>query len=168
MNWKIRQCDLEKDLYNMTKINTECRKNNYKWIVSQSYLDSLDVKEKFEKRKLFMKENPEDRYVFTDDKDNILWFVNITQFQEPVDWFDFEIQAIYIDIKQQWKWIWRKLFEYILSKEEYKNKNFLLRTLEWNPESRWFYERMWGKADITKPKTYWDKEVTLIRYIRKK
>lgn len=168
MNWKIRKCNLEKDVYDMTRINTECRKTNYKWVVDQWYLDSLNTESRLENRKKFMEEHPEDRYIFTDDNDNILWFINITSFPEPVGWFDFEIQAIYIDINHQWEWIWRKLFEYILSKEEYKNKNFLLRTLEWNPGSRWFYERMWGKADITGPKIYWDKEVMLIRYIRKK
>lgn len=138
---KIRKYE-HKDLPDVVRINTNCWKNNYEWIIDQDYLDSISYEEKLEK----WSKNPQigNKWIalVAEDKWKVVGFVHWWESRDKDTNSDInEIFAIYIDTNCQWLWVWQKLFNEFIKTTG--RKEFYLRTLKENTQSTWFYKKMW-------------------------
>lgn len=137
---KIRKYNT-KDLPDIVRINTDCWKTNYKWYIDQNYLDNISYEDRLKKTS----ENPKIERIWialiAEDKWKVKWFIHWWESRDEDIDIKNEIYAIYVDTNCQWQWIWQKLFKELL-KVTWR-KEFYLRTLKDNIQSRWFYEKMW-------------------------
>lgn len=160
----IRKATLD-DLPEMERINIECRKHNYKGIIAQDYLDSIASGAKLEKRKERFLLGHESYYVRIIDG-KIVGFISGGKNEYKDVPYDNEINGLYVDVHHQGKNIGKDLFERLLEDEKFKDCTSLyLWTLKDNPQSRHFYEKMWGKifGEYTHNRWY-----ALVGYYRQK
>ncbi len=148
-NMKIRKYS-SKDLPDIVKINVDCRKHNYKWNVDQKYLDSISYERQLKKRK-----NKKIKWnIFVAEIDSeIAWFIHWWKSRDWEGFPPYEIRWLYVDPKHQWKWIWTKLFKFLV--DLVWIKSFYLWTLKNNPQSEWFYQKMWWVKFEEKTKEFW-------------
>lgn len=167
-NW-IRDANFD-DVEAIARINTECWKNNYRWIIADEYLESIDREERTKKWKEHFKKW-ETHYLVKKIDGKVVWFIDGRKNREKKEVpYDFEIMWLYVDKEYQGKKIGTELVEALLSHDIFKNDtSFFLFTLKDNPQSRGFYEKLWGKlSDYEVVKEYWGKPYTLVCYYRKK
>jgi len=146
---KIRKY-LKKDLPDIVRINVYCWKHNYKWNVDQAYLDSISYQKQLKKRS-----NKEIKWnIFVSEIDwKVVWFIHWWKSRDWEEFPPYEIRWLYIDPNHQWKWIWTKLFQFII--DLYSIKSFYLWTLKNNPQSEWFYQKMWWVKFGEKTREFW-------------
>lgn len=135
------------DIPDMTKLNLECRKYNYKWIVSQDFLDNLNLEEKIKSWESHFLEvqNSVCYYVKIIDG-KIVWFISGGKNRDLNYPYENGIVWLYVDIHYQNQSIGKELFQKLLEDQKFKNcKSFYLWTLKDNPQSNHFYKKMWGK-----------------------
>jgi len=163
----IREVE-EKDMQDICDLHARCRKENFKWFLGWDYLKDF-WKEPMWRRKHILEKKDEGKYaMFVYEKWwKILWFI---------DWwpsydenYDFKIPWFYVDPNSQREWIWRKIWEYLLNSEYFKNqRSFYLRTFRDNLVWGNFYKKMWGRIVNEKKESFGEKEYELVCYARKK
>lgn len=153
-----------KDVPQIVSINTQCRQNNYKWIIDQQYLDNIDLNKRISKREEYFKKW--DTFYLVKEVDwKVVWFIDWVINTSKEFPYDFEIKWLYIDTDYQWMWIWKELFDALVNDKRFKNyKSFYLFTLKDNPQSRWFYEKLWGKVFTEIDKDFGWKSYKLVWY----
>ena len=168
-NW-IRSATIV-DIPEMTKLNLECRKHNYKWIVSQDFLDNLNLEEKIQSWETHFLEvqNSMSYYVKLIDG-KIVWFISGGKNRDLNYPYENEIVWLYVDIHYQNQSIGKGLFQKLLEDERFKNcKSFYLWTLQDNKQSNYYYQKMWGKLLFQDhPKIHERARVPLSCYVREK
>lgn len=175
-NFVIRKVEM-KDMEQICDLHKRCRQENFKWIIEQNHLDKFG-------------RNPVSWWNFIDEKDpssysmfvydkwwkvagfidwwKLNWFMT-DEWEKNKNQYDFEIYGFYVDPEIQREWIGRKLFEYLLASENFKDKKkFYLRTLKDNNVWGNFYKKMWGKIIDEMKKKFGNKEYDLVCYARKK
>lgn len=148
-------------------IHAKCWKENFKWIIEQSYLDKFGKDP--EKRRNFIRgNNPSEYSMFVYDKwGKVLGFIDWWIWEK--DWFDFEIHGFYVDPDSQRQWVWRRLWEHLIESKNFKDKNsFYLRTLKDNIAWWNFYKKMWWKIVDEIKRKFGEKEYDLVCYAWKK
>ena len=164
--FKIRKVE-EKDMIQICDLHARCWKENFKWIIQQSHLDSFGRNP--EKWRNFINEQDSSKYsMFVYDKWwKVVWIIDWWDWKK--EWFDFEIYGFYVDPNFQREWIWRKLWEYLLNSENFRDKrSFYLWTLKDNVVWWNFYEKMWWKIIEEKREKIGENEYDLVCYVRKK
>lgn len=158
------------DAFQLAEINYNWWTQSYRGIIDNSFLDTIDLERKKEKMIDFMKNDnwKSIRLVYELDG-KILWFVHWGEKRDEEVPYEAEIYAIYVDPSTQGKGIWKTLMNSILETPYFKDKkSFYLRTLKNKPETRWFYEKLWGKVFIEKEHEIGGKKYPMVGYCRKK
>lgn len=144
--YTIREANLE-DAFAIAEINYKGRKNNFKGIIDQEYLKSLDLKiwNKRMTKKLENKKSDSKILVYTINN-KVVWFIDGWVNRTPKQPYDAEIYALYVDPSVQGKGIGSVLIHEMMESEVFKKaSSFYLRTLRDQKQSRHFYEKMWGQ-----------------------
>ena len=157
----------QKYMNQICDIHARCWKENFKWIIEQSYLDKFGRKP-IKWREVIHEKNPSEYSMFVYDKWwKVLWFIDWWIWEK--NWFDFEIHGFYVDPDNQRQWVWRKLWEHLIESKNFKNKNsFYLRTLKDNIAWWNFYKKMWWKIVDEVKRKFGEKEYDLVCYAWKK
>jgi len=161
----IREVKIE-DLEQVVDIQIRGWQTAYRGIISDSYLDSMNKKERLEKRK---KDYNQNRFIVAVLNGKIVGFCRFVEnnsFSTNINGVDSEIMALYVEPNLKRNGIGKALFEYVKKDLKCQNKKLMiLWCLKENKLSRIFYEKMGGhivgeKDFILENKTY--KEVGYI------
>lgn len=166
---EIREAKLE-DVFAMAKINYDWWTQSYRGIIEDSFLDTIDLKTKQERMVEFMKNDDwkSVRLVYVADW-KIVWFVHGGEKRDNDIDYEAEIYAIYVDPSIQGKGIGKALMNAIGETSHFKDKtSFYLWTLKDKPETRWFYEKLWGKVFTEKEQEIGGKKYSMVGYYRQK
>jgi len=156
------------DAFAITKINYDARRHNYKDIAPQEFLDTLDFQDKLKSTQERFKRWTSVIYVKEIDGKVVGFIGWWLPFDKNVP-YDAEIYSIYIDPAIQGKGVGKELMHTIMNDDFFKDKkSFYLWTLEENPQSRGFYEKLWGKVFGTKEHTIGNERHNLVWYYRQK
>lgn len=166
---EIREATLE-DAFAMAKINYDGWTQSYRGVIEDSFLDAIDLKKKQERMIDFIKNDDwtSIRLVYVADG-NLVWFVHGGKKRDEDIDYDAEIYAIYVDPSTQGKGIGKMLMNAIGETPYFKDKkSFYLWTLKDKPETRWFYEKLWGKVFAEKEHEIGAKKYPMVGYYRQK
>jgi ribosomal protein S18 acetylase RimI-like enzyme len=98
----------------------------------------------------------------------IVWFIDggVPKSEVP---YEAEIYTIYIDPKFQGNGIGKELMHTIMNDDFFKDKkSFYLWTLKEAPQSRGFYDKLWGKVFTEKYEEIGGKKYLMVGYYRQK
>ena len=125
----------------------ECRKKNYQGIIAQDFLDKLSVEDKLEQWKShFLEVKDTSSYYVKVIDGKIVWFISWGKNMDEKYPYENEIYGLYVDVNHQGKNIGKELMEALLQDDRFVNcKSFCLWTLQDNPQSNHFYQKMWWK-----------------------
>lgn len=124
----------------IASIQVHSWKTTYTGIISEKYLDTLDINQGEDKWSERIKNWST---INIAESWELVWFIDYWKSREKTE-YDWEIYALYILQEFQGKWIGRKLFLSAIDaliKKGYKS--IYLWVLAENP-ARWFYEKMGG------------------------
>ena len=160
---EIRELQIE-DIPKIWKINFECWRKNYKWIIDDVFLNGITIERWIEKAKIYYNK-PEVFALVKEIEWEIIWFIDGHANNEK----EFEINRLYVDPIKQWEWHGKELFmTFINNKNIKKYPNIMLFTLKDNPQSRWFYEKLGWTLWIETKKAWWEKEYPIVEYRRER
>ena len=162
----IREVE-KKDMEQICDLHARCRKENFKWIIEQDYLDKFGKEP--DKWRKFISERDSSKYsMFVYDKWwKVVWIIDGWTWEK--EWFDFEIYGFYVNPDFQRDWVWRKLWEYLMNSKNFKDKkSFYLRTLKDNIVWWNFYKKMWWKIVDEIKKDIGGKKYDLVCYARQR
>lgn len=143
------------DAEQIANIRINARKEWYKWIISQEYLDSLvNNNERIQNYKDII-ESKKNIFLVSEKKWVINWFVLWwTGRDEDYNNID-EIYAFYVDPKAQREWIWSSLFENFCNRS---NSNLIyLWTLPWSKWESFYIKKWWEMSWIKQIEIGWKK-----------
>lgn len=132
-----------RDARSIASVHVKSWQTTYRGIISDDYLDGLDVSERAKKWEEILSDKDQKIFVVLDWED-IVGFATCGKSDE-MKWFDSNISSIYILEEYQWKNIWRSLFQ--KCKEHLSSiwcKTLFIWVLKDNT-ARKFYEKIWGK-----------------------
>ena len=139
MAYTIRLAKKE-DAKQIVLIKNRCRKDWYKWLVDQKYLDSLELTE--ERIEKVCKRIKEDMvFIVYEEGNEIKGLLYGGEKCNPPSPALYEIYGLYVDIPYQRLWIGKKLFN--LFYQTINKQPFYVRT---SPKSQGekFYRKYWG------------------------
>ncbi|MBO4450587.1 MAG: GNAT family N-acetyltransferase [Clostridiales bacterium] len=154
----IRQAAKE-DVRQIAEILVEDWQIAYKGIIDSSYLDSMNVDQRYEiEVKRF------DQYMVAAEGDEILGYAwNVMADEEDSDC---EIIALYVRYSKRKGGIGRALMENAMDSFRAEGrKTMIIWCLEGNKESRKFYEKMGGKLHKSGTHRWGDREYSMISYL---
>lgn len=142
MNFKIRKWEYS-DAYKIASVHVNSWQTTYRGIISNDYLDSLDISERTKKwEKIFS--DPNQKVFVALEWEKIVWFATCGKSEES-EWYESTLSSIYLLAEYQWNGIWSKLFneckKYLQS---LGCRSMYIWVLGDNPAKK-FYEKMGGK-----------------------
>lgn len=157
----IRKANKE-DAAPIALVQVKTWRSTYGWLISHSYLDSLDIEEKTEKWKYVIENSQRLIFVACENK-KVVWFISGWESYEKQG-HDGEITAFYVLKEYQWQWIGKRLF-YTMTREflDLEYHSFYLWVLE-NGPARSFYEYMWWRYISTKKVKIGDDDIWEVSY----
>ena len=160
---KIRKATLN-DVLSISTIKVKGWQTAYKNIISDEYLDSMNIQKTVEKNI-----NNFDRYQFivAELKGEIVGFSRYTLYNtsNEIKSADGEIFSIYVRPNLKRNGIGTAMFTYVMSQfKNNGNKSIILGCFKENYQSRAFYEKMGGKVIYEKQVERGDKEYPEVFY----
>lgn len=165
----IREATLD-DAFAIAEINYKGRKNNFKGIIDDDFLDNINLEKKQQAMLEMMENNNWDSIILVHTINwKVVWFIHWWIDRYPNSAYDAEIYSFYVDPDFQWKWIGKTLMNAIIESDMFKNiSSFYLRTLKDQKATRHFYEKMWWKVCAKKGRRIWWKRYDMVAYNWKK
>lgn len=150
------------DAHSIAIVQIETWKTAYRWLVSEEYLDDMNIVEKTiawtKKIKLGIS-----IILVVEIDSKIVGFITWEKSRIKDD-YDWEIIAFYVLNRFQGMWFWKALFYAILSEFHTRKYNsFYLWVLSTNP-TRSFYENLWGIFIDETEKNFGEIQVKLVSY----
>lgn len=145
MEYQIRKAALE-DAEGIAKVHINSWRSTYKGIISDDFLNKLNIESGIERWKGRLK-NPSEKYrilIAENDKQQIIGFIDGGQNRGETDKYDGELYSFYLLEEVQKQGIGREMLRAFA--EEQKNNGFfnmIVWVLKDNP-ARIFYEKMGG------------------------
>jgi len=150
----IRYIKVE-DAKRVAQINVEGWQTAYRGIIPDDFLDSLDVKSRTDSVKDTISENPNEGFVFEDERQLILGFCQFGELrwvEEFGDECDCEMYAIYVSLDSRGRGVGKALMEAAFAEFRAQNKkSMLVNVLEGNTASVDFYRNLGGVEIGEKP-----------------
>lgn len=144
-NIKIREIE-EKDIPEVAEIRVNAWKKAYKGIIEESFLKDLSVKEDIERRKQDYKNTG---FIVAELDGEIVGFcryIDNNSFSPNIEDIDCEIIALYVKIDLLNQGIGSKMFEYVKTEFNKKNKTkMILWCLKDNENAKKFYKKSGGQ-----------------------
>lgn len=166
-NW-VRDAVLD-DAFQLAEINYNWWTQSYRGVIDDDFLDTIDLKRKQERMVDFMKnDNWKSIRLVYELNGKVSWFVHWGEKRDEDIPYEAEIYAIYVDPSVQGKGIWKALMNAIAETSFKDKKSFYLRTLKNKSETRWFYEKLWGKVFTEKEHEIGGKKYQMVGYCRQK
>jgi len=164
-NW-VRKATLD-DAFAITKVHLDTQKYNYRDILDQEFLENMNFESRVQKMQDRLEKKESVIYVKELDG-KIVWFIDGGVSKAGVP-YEAEIYTIYIDPKFQGKGVGKELMYTIMNDDFFKDKKSLyLWTLKESPQSRGFYDKLWGKVFTEKYEEIGGKKYLMVGYYRQK
>lgn len=139
----------EEDISSVVDIQISGWKTDYKGIIDDDYLNSMDRDKKIEKRKRDYKDNG---FIVAELNKKIVGFcryIDSNKFSNDIENIDCELLAIYVKPDMKYKGIGTKLVQFVIDEFKRKNKTkMIIWCLKDNEPSKKFYKKMGGKILI--------------------
>ena len=163
-NIKIRKATLN-DIKAISTIKVEGWQSAYKNIISDEYLDNMDIKKTIEKNTINFEKHP---FVVAELNEEVVGFCgyDFGNIEEIDDNSDCKIRGIYVKPNMKRNGIGRKLINYVKKELLKANKEkMILWCLKENYPSREFYKSMDGTEGKCKKAEFGGKEYELMSYL---
>ncbi|MFZ2151337.1 MAG: GNAT family N-acetyltransferase [Candidatus Absconditicoccaceae bacterium] len=162
----IRKVRFE-DMETLCDIHKRCRKENFKGIVDQEYLDHFGRNPKIRWSFIVGKKDTEYCLFVYETWGKIVGFIEGGSSNKED--FDFEVYGFYVDPQKQKGGIGNRLFDYFTNYQNVQGRrNFYLRTFKDNIAWVNFYKKFGGKVTEEKKRRLGNREYDLVCSTRKK
>jgi GNAT superfamily N-acetyltransferase len=132
-----------KDAHKIASVQVESWQTTYRGIISDDYLDSLDVSERTKKWEEILSDRDQKVFVAL-EWENIVGFATCWK-SEDLEWYDSTLSSIYLLSEYQWIGMWKKLF---WSCRQYLKSLWYQSMYIWvlaDNSAKNFYEKLGGK-----------------------
>jgi ribosomal protein S18 acetylase RimI-like enzyme len=131
------------DAHAIASVHVKSWQTTYRGIISDDYLDSLDISERT-KRWGKNLSDPDQKVFVALEWENIVGFATCEK-SEELEWYDSTLSSIYLLAEYQWKGIWSELFHACTSYlQSLGCRSMYIWVLADNPAKK-FYEKMGGE-----------------------
>ncbi len=131
------------DALNIASVHIQCWRETYHGIISDEYLNNLNVLERSKKWETILAD-PNQKVFISSEWERIIWFATCWKSDE-IKWYDSSISSIYLLTNYEWMAIWRNLFHTCTNYlKSFWYKKMYVWVLESNP-AKHFYRKMGGE-----------------------
>ncbi len=136
------------DAQSIAHVHVKTWQTTYRGIISDAYLDRLDIPERTKKWEKILSDS--DQKVFVSlEWEEIIWFATCSK-SEELEWYDSTLSSIYLLAEYQWNGIWKNLFRTCMTYlQSLGCRSMYVWVLADNP-AKSFYEKMGGKYTTEK------------------